>query len=79
MGAVSFESPFLGMHPGVISAELRSLFRSGGKTPSEEGWSSESGGGYAGQARIWLGYPQCILTARWMSSLIEGLSGISRS
>lgn len=48
LGVVAFDSPFLGMHPGVISAGLGSLFRSEGKSPSEEGGPSEGGGVYAG-------------------------------
>jgi len=49
LGAVSFDSPFLGMHPGVISAGLGSIFRSEGKSPSEEDGSAEDGGVYAGE------------------------------
>ncbi|CUS11122.1 unnamed protein product, partial [Tuber aestivum] len=49
LGVVTFDSPFLGMHPGVISAGLGSLFRSEGKSPSEEGGSGEGGGVYAGE------------------------------
>ena len=66
------------MHPGVISAGLGSLFRPEGKSLSEEGGSSEGGGCMWEQIRVWLRYPRCLLIARWMSLLIEGLSGISR-
>ena len=46
-GVVSFDSPFWGMHPGVISAGLVSLFSSEGKSPSEDG--SAAGGGVCGR------------------------------
>ncbi|CAZ86613.1 unnamed protein product [Tuber melanosporum] len=49
LGVVTFDSPFLGMHPGVISAGLGSLFRSEGKSPPEESGSGEGGGVYAGE------------------------------
>ncbi|RPA92383.1 hypothetical protein L873DRAFT_1794290 [Choiromyces venosus 120613-1] len=49
LGAVAFDSPFLGMHPGVISAGLGSLFRSEGKSTSEEGGGGEGSGVYAGE------------------------------
>lgn len=34
LGVVSFDSPLLEMHPGVISAGLGSSFRAGGQSPS---------------------------------------------
>jgi len=49
LGVVSFDSPFIGMHPGVISAGLGSLFRSEGKSPVEEDGSGSAGGVYAGE------------------------------
>ena len=48
LGGVSFDLPLLGMHLGVITAGLGSLFRSEGKSPSEEAGPSEGGGVYAG-------------------------------
>ncbi|PWW74894.1 hypothetical protein C7212DRAFT_203389, partial [Tuber magnatum] len=48
LGVVTFDSPFLGMHPGVISAGLGSLFRSEGKSAQEGGGSAEGEGVYAG-------------------------------
>lgn len=78
-GGVSFDLSLLGMHPGVITARLVSLFRSEGKSPSEEGGSSE-GRCIQEQMQLWLRCQRYILqvTARWMIFLIEGLSRISQ-
>lgn len=35
LGIISFDTPFLGMHPGVISAGLGSIFRPAPKPPAE--------------------------------------------
>ena len=43
LGGVSFDLPLLGTHPGVITAGLVSLFRSEGKSLSEEGGSTKGG------------------------------------
>lgn len=45
LGTLSFDTPFLGMHPGVISAGLGSIFRPGPKTPEEEAGGLYQNGG----------------------------------
>jgi len=52
LGVVSFDSPFLGMHPGVISAGLGSLFRLEGQSPSEEDGSAAGGGCMRAKIRV---------------------------
>jgi alpha-beta hydrolase superfamily lysophospholipase len=36
LGIIAFDTPFLGMHPGVISAGLGSIFRPAPKSPGED-------------------------------------------
>lgn len=42
LGTINFDVPFLGMHPGVVSSGLASIFMPAGKAPSDEQVLDES-------------------------------------
>ena len=54
------------------------MFSSEEKSPCEEDGSAAGGGVSAGENPSMASLSQFILAVRWMSSSIEGLSGISR-
>jgi len=78
LGVDYFDSPLLGMHPGVTSAGLGNLFRSEGKDPSEEDDSAAGGGCMLAKIRVPLRCQRFLPAARWLSSLTEDPGRISR-
>lgn len=52
LGIIAFDSPFLGMHPGVISAGLGSLFRTEPKSPPPPGGENTVHGEGAASASV---------------------------
>jgi len=78
LGVDYFNSPLLGMHPGVTSAGLGNLFRSEGKSPSEEDSSAAGGGCMPATIRVRLRCQRFLPAARWGSSSTEDSGRISR-
>ncbi|KAI6630711.1 hypothetical protein MCOR07_000269 [Pyricularia oryzae] len=50
LGTVSLDSPFLGLHPGIITAGIASLFRKSPEPPGKDAWAEADQRGRLGAA-----------------------------
>ncbi|KAI6382586.1 hypothetical protein MCOR25_000589 [Pyricularia grisea] len=50
LGTVSLDSPFLGLHPGIITAGIASLFRKSPEPPGKDAWAEAEQRGRLGAA-----------------------------